>query len=192
MKKTCGLTCLLFFWAALLGCPASYGQYYGRVKVSVKYMDGRPKSRGALLAVSDSSVQVVVKSANPAYRADPGGRHKAYLSDTLTIAPSEMARLRMGFKSSKWRVAAKTSLALAATGAVAGFIAGSQSDQGFWSPTALGIFGAIEFGALGAVTGYPLGLIVNDFTKKKYVIDGSPDKYRTILPELQVYQGRDR
>ena len=188
MKKTCGLLCLLFLWAALLCCPACYGQYYGRVKVSIKYMDGRPKSRGTLLAVSDSALRVRVKTANPAYRADPGGRHRAYLTDTLTIAPAEMARLRVGFKSSKWRVAAKTSLVLAAAGAVAGFIVGSQSGFGLVGDAFVGV----AMAGAGAESGFLLGFIINDFTKKKYTINGSRENYRKLLPELQGYQGRDR
>ena len=187
MLKACSVF-LFFICSILVSYSDCYGQYYGLVKVSLTYMDKKPKVRGTLLTVSDSSVQVVVKVANSVRRANPGGKRKAYLTDTLTIDAAQIAYMRVGLKSSKWRVAPLTSLALMYVGLASGFIVGLESDQDAVLPVIMGAAVSLAFGAIGLVAGFPLGFLVNDFTKKKYTINGDIDTYQKSLFQLRGYK----
>lgn len=184
MKKMYGVTVFLLMCTQVLFLtPAlAQGKYYEKIKISVKYLDPKPKSRGILILATDSSLHLQVQVVNPAYRADPGGKHKVYLLDTISISASEIESLRVGPKS-KLRAMSRTVLTFTGIGLVSGFVVGSQSDFGVYG----GILVGIVFSSMGMVAGIPVSFITHDFTKKKYIINGNSDQYRAIVPKLQAY-----
>ncbi|MCU0352413.1 MAG: hypothetical protein MUD08_01535 [Cytophagales bacterium] len=183
MKRIQAGTVFLLILISLLCFVPAQAQRQAGTRISVKYLDGKPKSRGRMLTVSDSGFQLRVRVVNPARRADPGGRHKAYLFDTLTVYAAEMERMRVGPKSKK-RIMRLTTFGLMGVGLVGGFVAGAQTDFGVFGGAVVGSF----FGSAGLLSGISLGLILNRTVKKKYVINGSLDKYRAIVPELQGHR----
>jgi hypothetical protein len=186
-EKICTFLCL---WTLLLSTGTAFGQYSGRAKrdrirISVGYIDGRPKARGYLLEVSDSGLTAVVKI--PTHTASARSRQQIKLWDTLSIASLEIARLRIGSKAHKRRVMKTSILGLMAVSGIVGYVVGVQSDATFFSPGAVGILGAVALAGLGFEAGIPLGFILNDLTKKTHRINGNAETFWKIAPELQRY-----
>ena len=180
------MTKLSLFLVFLLACSLFLGslpakaQLYGKRRIMVHYLDAKPTSKGRLLAVSDSSVQLRIRMVNPAYRDNPNGKHKMYVFDTLTVNAAEMESIRLGPKS-KRPILRLTTFGLMGIGLVGGYVLEYQS---YFGPL-MGVLTGLTYGGLGLFTGIPLGYIIYKLAGKNYAISGDTDKYRAILPKLQ-------
>jgi|GEM_PF-3945542 len=157
MHKKISFIIFIFLFSGL--CLPVFSQNLKERKAVVKLTTERKKIRGSITFLSDSSVQIFTKT----------GLVNVPIQDIKKIG------IRRRYTKLVW-----IPVSMAATTAGATYTLNRFGNS--WGS------GAITTGAMaGYFVGIPLGIIIANTFKKRYIIRGSTEKYKALKPTITRY-----